>query len=195
MIGQIVFVQYRIGRFDQRVQQTGGFLQTIDAVSIFIRETRFFQALQNGRGPSFAHDNGDVDASGHLTAKLPVIFRFFFAKLYHAGRDNDAPLRKLAQHFQRGLRPNGIGVERIVDDGEAPRRVHELQTILDGLKLFNAVGDLLQTQAQIGGDSRSQQNVLDTMRAQQTSVALNAAFSFYMQGENTPLPETRQSVA
>ena len=92
----------------------------------------------------FADDDGDIGAILHLSAKDAVVFRFLVAQLHHAGGDDDTSPRELLKHFQRSLRTHRVGVERVIDDGEATGVFHQFQTVFHRLELFDAVDYLLQ---------------------------------------------------
>ena len=77
----------------------------------------------------FAHQNRFVHTGGHLLAEGRVERVLLAAQLHHARGDDDAPPREAAQHPQRSLRADGVGVERVVDDRDA-RAVADVKIVV-----------------------------------------------------------------
>ena len=181
MIGQIVFVQYSISRANHGMQQTSGIIQTVYAEYLVISKANFFQPFDDRFHAVLAYNNGNIHAVFHSTAKITVVFCLLLTKFHHTGCDDDAAFREGLKHIQRSLCANRVGIKRVIDNGEPAGTGDQFQTVFYGLKFVDAMADLLERQPQIAGNSRSQQDVLQAVLAQQTGLAINAAFPLDVQ--------------
>ena len=91
----------------------------------------------------FADQHAHVRGGGHFPAQVAVVGGFLVAQFHHARRHDDAPSGEAAQHVQGGLGADGIAVEGVVDDRNAPGAGKQLQTMLHRLQLAHAPLDLV----------------------------------------------------
>ena len=120
-VGEVVFVEDGVAGGEEGGEEFLGVVEGVDEVGFVGWEACGCYAFGDGVAVVASYDYGDVDVFADVTAEVAVEVVLLVAEFDHSGSDDDAfaGFVEVGEDVDGHARSGGVGVEGVVDDGDA----------------------------------------------------------------------------